>query len=121
MRVLIAALVVVVACTGAAFAQKSVESGNPAPQAGYASEPSAAAPADYHDEWRRNFMDGCTEGLTGMEPRLCTCALGGIERRVPFAESDAFDRERAAGRPGDPNTADVYRAIVVACFAASDA
>jgi hypothetical protein len=109
MRSLILAVVMAVVAAGAASAQETPAAVQTTPS------------QDYTDEWRRNFIAGCVEGSNGLQSNVCECSLRSIELVVPFAESDALDREHAAGRPGNRDTIETYRSIVQSCLAASDA
>jgi hypothetical protein len=75
MRALIATLAFAFVAAQPAFAQK------PPP-------PEQVAPTDYTEEWRRNFVAGCTDEALRIE--ICECALRNIERVVPYAESHAL-------------------------------
>lgn len=108
MRSLILAMLMAVAA-GAASAQETPAAVQTTPA------------QDYTDEWRRNFIAGCVEGSNGLQSEVCECSLRSIELVVPFAESDALDREHAAGRPGNRDTIETYRSIVQSCLAMSDA
>jgi hypothetical protein len=106
MRALIATLAFAFVAAQPAFAQK------PPP-------PEQVAPTDYTEEWRRNFVAGCTDEALRIE--ICECALRNIERVVPYAESHALDRAAAAGRSPDPRTLETYHSIVFSCMSALDA
>jgi hypothetical protein len=108
MRALILAVVTIVA-VGAASARETPTAAQAAPSPGYT------------DEWRRNFITGCIEGSYGLQSEVCECSLRSIELIVPFADSEALDREHAAGLPGNRDTIETYRSIVQSCLAASDA
>ena len=109
MRTLIIAMVAAFVAAGAVAAQETPAAVQATP------------PPGYSDEWRRNFIAGCVETSNGLQPAVCECSLRSIELVVPFADSDALDRERAAGRPGNRSTIETYRSIVQSCMAASDA
>lgn len=81
-------------------------------------------PTGYGEDYRDNFMLGCTgidpeteESPDGYEPlasqNRCTCVYDGLEEKVPFEEAKEFEEAQAEAESGDEidvpeNIADIF-------------